>query len=113
MKRYIENLRTSSEEENLRCEEVKAKSQHADKRVLCDKPLTEQLVELFSNFTPAMLSRPISTSELLPRLSGRFNMRPHAMHVGQALRALGWTSKRDWTRCGGGRRYWLPPSMTL
>jgi len=33
------------------------------------------------------------------------------MNVGQALRALGWTQMRDWTREGGGKRYWIPPML--
>ena len=57
MKRYIENLRTSSEEENLRCEEVKAKSQHADKRILCDTPLTEQIEALMLSLPPVQRDR--------------------------------------------------------
>ena len=44
--------------------------------------------------------------ELVARLQGRYSARPHPMNVGQALRALRWTQKRDWTRDGGGRRMW-------
>lgn len=29
--------------------------------------------------------------------------------VGQALRSLGWVSKRDWTNAGRNRRQWVPP----
>jgi hypothetical protein len=34
-------------------------------------------------------------------------MRPHPMHIGQALRVLGWTTRRDWTRDGVGRKVWI------
>jgi hypothetical protein len=50
--------------------------------------------------------RPWSMDELVARLQGRYSARPHPMNVGQALRALGWTQRRDWTRDGGGRRMW-------
>ena len=29
------------------------------------------------------------------------------MHIGAALRTLGWRQKRDWTNAGGGRRVWV------
>ena len=111
MKRYIENLRTSSDEANLRREEeAKAQAHHADPRVLCDKPLTDQIEDLMNSLSPAQRSRPFIMDELVARLHGRYNARPHPMNVGQALRALGWTTRRDWTRDGGGRRYWFAPA---
>jgi len=106
MKRYIENLRTSSDEANLRREEAKAKGQHADPRVLCTKPLTDQIDALMSSLPPMQRDRPWTMDDFLARLQGRYTARPHAMHVGQALRALGWVSKRDWTHDGAGRRVW-------
>ena len=106
-KAYIQNLRASSDEANRQHEEAKAKSHHADTRVVCDKPLTEQIEELMRSLSPAQRNRPWSMDDLLVRLQGRYSARPHAMNVGQALRAMGWTQKRDWTRDGGGRRVWL------
>ena len=55
---------------------------------------------------PVQRDRGWSMEELVARLSGRYTARPHPMHVGQVLRALGWAQKRDWTRDGGGRRVW-------
>ena len=106
MKRYIENLRDSSDEANLR-EEAKAQTHHADPRVLCDTPLTEQIEALMLSLPSVQRDRPWSMDELVARLHGRYSARPHPMNVGQALRALGWTQRRDWTRGGGGRRVWL------
>ncbi len=106
MKAYIDNLRAASDEANLHSEEAKAKRLHTDPRLLCNKPLTEQIEELMLSLPPALRDRPWAMDELVARLQGRYNARPHAMNVGQALRALGWTQKRDWTRDGGGRRVW-------
>jgi hypothetical protein len=106
-KTYIANLRAASDEANLRREEeAKAKNPHADTRILCDIPLTNQIEALMRSLSPAQRNRPWSMDELVPRLQGRYSAHPHAMNVGQALRALGWLSKRDWTRDGAGRRVW-------
>ena len=107
MKRYIENLQDSSDEANLR-EEAKTQRPHADSRVMCDKPLTEQIEAFMRSLPPVQRDRPWSMDELVARLQGRYSARPHPMHIGQALRALGWTTRRDWTRDGSGRRYWSP-----
>ena len=112
MKAYIANLQAASEEANFRLEEAKAKLQHADPRVLCDKPLTEQIAELMLSLSPTLRDRPWSMEEFVARLKGQYNERPHAMNVGAALRAMGWASKRDWTHDGGGRRYWFIGSIT-
>jgi hypothetical protein len=105
-KAYIANLRVETEAANLRHKEAKSKSQKTDKRILCDKPLTEQITELMATLPSAQRDRAWSMDELVARLQGRYSARPHPMNVGQALRALGWITNRDWTREGGGRRYW-------
>jgi hypothetical protein len=106
MKMYVDQLKANSDEANLRHEAAKAKKQKTDKRILCDKPLTEQITELMASLPPAQRDRPWSMEELVARLKGRYNMRPHAMHVGQALRQLGWTTVRQWSVQGAGRRVW-------
>jgi hypothetical protein len=104
---YIAQLKARTAEVNLRRDVVKSKRQHADPRVLCDKPLTEQIEELMLSLPPAQRDRPWSMEEMCLRLKGKYSASPHPMHVGQALRALRWTQRRDWTRDGGGgRRYW-------
>jgi len=108
MKRYIENLRASSDEANLRNEKSKAKSHQADPRVSENwKPLTEQIEALMRSLPPVQRNRPWSMEGLCLRLKGKYSEHPHPMHVGQALRGLGWTARRDWTRDGSGRRYWM------
>ena len=108
MHTYMSQLRASSDEANRQHEEATAKSHHADVRVVCDKPLAERIEALMRSLPPVQRDRPWSMAEFLAHLRGRYSARPHPMNVGQALRALGWTQRRDWTHEGGGRRYWYP-----
>jgi hypothetical protein len=89
MKRYIENLRTSSEEANLRREEAKEKRPHTDPRLQCETPLTDQIEVLMLSLPPVQRDRPWSMDELVARLQGRYSARPHPMNVGQALAGAG------------------------
>ena len=107
MKTYIDQLKADTAEANSRHEEeVKAQRKPTDTRVLCDTPLTDQIEALMNSLPPVQRDRPWSMDELVARLQGRYSARPHPMNVGQALRALRWTQKRDWTRDEGGRRMW-------
>ena len=107
---YLTKLRVASDEANRQREEAKAQTHHADTRVLCDKPLTEQIEALMRSLPPVQQDRPWSMDELVVRLKGRYSVRPHPMNVGQALRALGWVSKRVWAAGAEGRRVWLLPN---
>ena len=107
MKAYIDELKEVAVEASRQHEEASAKYRRADPRVQCDKSLTDQIEELMRSLSPAQRDRPWSMDELVNRLQGRYSARPHPMNVGQALRSLGWVSRRDWTRDGGGRRVWL------
>ena len=73
------------------------------------KPLADQITELMATLPPAQRDRPWSMDDLVTRLSGRYRARPHAKHVGEALRRLGWRRTRDWTAEGEGRRVWSRP----
>ena len=103
---YLAKLRATSDAANLRHEKAKAKTPGADPRVLCDTPPVSQIESLMRSLPPVQRDRPWSMDELVARLQGRYSTRPHPMNVGNALRALGWVQKRDWSREGGGRRYW-------
>jgi hypothetical protein len=108
---YLDRLRAASDAaETIRQREAAAaKRLGIDSRVVCDTPLTDQIEALMHSLPPVQANRPWTMEELLLRLQGRYHARPHAMNVGTALRRLGWAQRRDWTREGGGRRYWLPP----
>ena len=69
------------------------------------KPLTDQISEIWANLPHDLRARPVLISELIPQLRGRYNLRPSAGDVGQALRSLKFISVRDWR---SGRRRWLP-----
>jgi hypothetical protein len=71
------------------------------------KPLTEQITELMLSLPVTQRDRAWSIVDLQGRLQGRYKDRPSLGNIGEALRALGWTRKRDWTRSGEGRRVWL------
>ena len=42
---------------------------------------------------------------LVLQLYGKYNQRPHPMHVGKALRRLGWKKVRDWSSAAGSRGF--------
>lgn len=106
MKSYIETLQEKAEADRRRQEANHAKSARSDSRVLCDKPLTQQIEELMLSLPPVERQRRWSMAEFVLRLSGRYRENPHPMAVGTALRSLGWTQARDWSANGGGTRYW-------
>lgn len=60
---------------------------------------------------PALRNRKYSMAEFVIRFTGRFRPRPATRLIAEALRELGWTEHRDWTRAGRNRRYWCPPSQ--
>jgi hypothetical protein len=72
------------------------------------KPLTEQITELMLSLPPAQRDRPWSIVDLQGRLQGRYKDRPSLGNIGDALRSLGWTQRREWTQDGNsGRRMWF------
>ena len=91
--------------------ETQIKRKHVDPRLTENwKPLTGQIAEIWENLPHDLRTRPVLISELIPQLRGRYNLRPSAGDVGQALRSLNFTSARDWR---SGRRRWIPDPDTL
>jgi hypothetical protein len=106
LKGYIEKLKAQSEAQN--CENEARKTSHsAIARAVATKPLTDQITEFMRSLPPNQREREWPISDLVCRLHGRYRARPHPADVGQALRALGWSRRRDWTNTGGGRRVWV------
>jgi hypothetical protein len=108
---YIDQLKADTAEANRqREEEARAKRPPADPRLTeIWKPLTTQIEKLMLSLPRDLRAREILVSELIPQLHGRYNARPSAGDVGQALRSLKFTRKRD----GSGRRRWLPDPDTF
>lgn len=75
------------------------------------KPLDVQITELMATLPPTQRDRKWSMAELVSRLDGRYRDRPHPQMVGEALRRLGWSTGRNWTKAGGGRRYWVSRNL--
>ena len=109
MKLYIDHLRAERERARVESKEAIQAAERKrlrDSRIQCDTPLTEQVEALMRSLPPAQRNRPWAMDELVARLRGRYNARPCAGEVGDALRRLGWTRIRDWSKGGGGRRVW-------
>lgn len=104
LKSYIDRLKAQAEETSHKQKAGQSLHPLRTRKVL---PLCLQIEELMRSLPPALRDRRWSMDELVGRLQGRYRDRPHAAGVGQALRALGWVSVRDWTAAGGGRRSWF------
>ncbi len=69
-------------------------------------PVYVQLERLFASMTEKQRNRDWSVAELALRLAGEFRARPSAAGVAVALKRLGFSQIRDYTRAAGGVRYW-------
>jgi hypothetical protein len=69
----------------------------------------ERIEALTSALPSAVLHRPWSLEELVPRLDGKYRPCPATRSVAQALRRLGWQEQRCWKKTGLNRRLWVPP----
>lgn len=109
MTSFIESLHRRAEEQRKLYEEAEAAKSRVYSRPV--RPLTQQITELMAGLPPAMRERPWSMAELVSRLEGRYRDRPHAQHVGEALRKLGWRRERNWRKGYEGVRLWLPQEL--
>lgn len=107
LKSYMDELRAKAEQQGL--DHANASNRSPVRTEHAYKPLTEQISELMNTLPPALRNRPWTVAELALRLKGKYRSHPSAGDVGQALRALGWVNRRDWSKSGGGRRVWLAP----
>ena len=108
MRGYILSLQRQTQADQEARAAQAAKS--ASATIAVTKPLDQQIVELMRSMAPAVRDRPWSIKELVARLAGKTNARPHASAVGQALRRLGWSRVRPFDSAGQGQRLWLPPA---
>lgn len=104
----LKNLETFSTD--LKC--TQAAEAAKNKKPTEYKMLIEQIIDLMKTTPQHLLNRPWSMAELIARLEGKYRDRPHPQHVGQALRLIGWQSRRYWSNGWNGVRVWLPP-LTL
>lgn len=71
------------------------------------KPLEQQIREYVDSLPPILQERPITMSEIVNQLTGRYRDKPHPQQVGAALRALGYKHVRLWSKQGEGKRIWV------
>lgn len=108
LQQYRRHLRSLVEQQRRDRETEAAAQREARRDNLGNlKPLTEQITELMLSLPPAQRDRPWSIVDLQGRLRGRYKDRPSLGSIGDALRSLGWTRKRDWSQTGGSRRVWV------
>jgi len=109
MKGYIDELKArTAEAERLRQEREDTERARQAAIYTDVRPLTVQIEELMRSLPPAQRDRTWTMEELVYRLEAKSNKRPSAGEVGKALRALGWSRKRDWSKESDGCRVWIP-----
>ena len=109
MKTYIQKLRAFSGVEAAKNTGTTHVASGNKSRVNNDwRPIEEQIIMLIRSLPETERSRNWTMNDLVLQLYGKYNQRPHPMHVGKALRRLGWKKVRDWSAAGEGRRFWSP-----
>jgi hypothetical protein len=100
MKGYIESLRRMTEAANAE------KHSGPPPSATTYTPLLTQLERLLATMPENQRRRDFTVAELSPRLQGEFRVHPSAAGVAAALKQLGFTQHRDYSRAGGGARVW-------
>lgn len=77
------------------------------------KPLEVQIREYINSLPPLRRESPITMTEVVNQLTGRYRDKPHPQHVGAALRALGYRHVRLWGKAGEGKRVWMPSNSAV
>ena len=110
IRKHVQQLREEAEEIDRQHQERLAveKNKQKPNTLRPVKPIDVQITEFMASLPPAQRDRPWSMAELVARLAGRYRDRPHPQMIGAALRTLGWSTVRDYSTAGGGRRYWIP-----
>ena len=70
------------------------------------EPLESQINRWWENLPKPMKHRSFQIAEVAASCHGRFRERPPLRDAAAALRALGWTTIRDWRKLGASRRHW-------
>ena len=110
LRAHIARLRAQVEEQNRQhaLRQVAAHPAMSNRQLKGSPPLDAQIVGLLRTLPPQLRNRPWSMAELVQRLSGKYRDRPHAQHVGETLRRLGWQRVRLWKAGADGQRVWVP-----
>lgn len=73
------------------------------------QPLPDQICNWWADVPPALRNREFQLEEISLHLRGRYRSRPAARDVGNALRKLHWSYRRDYRGTATGHRLWRPP----
>lgn len=70
---------------------------------------TERIQSWIANLPPVQLRRKFTITEViaLATLPGHFRPKASLRYAGEALRRCGFIQKRDWTKAGRNKRYWV------
>jgi hypothetical protein len=70
---------------------------------------TERIQSWIANLPPIQLRRKFTITEViaLATLPGHFRPKASFRYTGEALRRCGFIQKRDWTKAGRNKRYWV------
>ena len=68
--------------------------------------LVDQLKTLLATMPESQTER-LHIPTLQPHLEGKFRARPHMLHIGRALKLLGYAPVRSWRPGEQGVRFWI------
>ena len=104
MRHYIQNLR-------------KVSDQNLDERTYLRRgdpaareSLETQIQRWWVNLPPFTKRRRFQIKEIAVNCTGKIKPKPALREVAFALRALGWSESRDWSKQGRNHRLWSPPT---
>jgi hypothetical protein len=100
MKSYIANLKAQAA---LQQEVARTQAKPLPKAW---EPLESQISRWWANLPEAMRNRPFQITEIAAACHGRFRERPALRDIAAALRTLGWTTNRQWSKLDMPRRLW-------
>jgi len=101
MKHYIAHLRKVSAATTPTPKHMRSEGQTD-----CE-PLEVQITRWWANLPPIIQQRPFQIAEVAAQCKGRYRDKPALREVAAALRALGWSERRDWSLMGRNRRLWI------
>lgn len=77
------------------------------------QPLPEQIVNWWQDVPPALRHREFQIKEIAAQLRGKYRSKPAERDLGNALRKLSWSYRRDYKGTATGHRLWQPPENWL
>lgn len=96
---------------------AKARADAVQARTQADKdaayvPLVDQIRTVLVTLPPTQVER-LSLAVLLPHLKGKYRPAANHVKVAQALRQLGYESRRSWKRADRNTRVWIKSTYPL